>query len=107
MEQSKLEQLNTILSSLLIPVAYNHFNKSTQLPYLIFYEDVSNNTFADNTVYYENNDYILELYTENKDITLEKNLKQLLNNNEIPYQKTMETYLDDERMYEIVFAINF
>lgn len=107
MEQSKLELLNTLLSSLNIPVAYNHFNKSTQLPYLIFYEDISNNTFADNKVYYENNDYILELYTEIKDITLENSLKTLLNNNEIPYQKTMETYLDDERMYEIVYEINY
>lgn len=38
-------------------------------------------------------------------MTLESSLKTLLNNNEIPYEKTMETYMDDERMYEVVYTI--
>mgnify|MGYP003293064490 FL=1 len=103
--QSKIEALKSILSSLDIPVAYNHFNVETKLPYICFLEDTSDNTFADNKVYYENSIIMIELYTEYKNMALENSLKTLLNNNEIPYEKTMETYMDDERMYEVVYTI--
>ncbi len=78
--QSNLELLKSILSSLNIPIAYNHFNKETKLPYLLYLEDSSNNTFADNKVFYENCNYTLELYTEKKNITLENQLKTILTN---------------------------
>lgn len=103
--ESKLEFLKSILSTLSIPIAYNHFNKETKLPYLLYLEDSSNNTFADNKVYYENCSFNLELYTEIKDTTLENQLKTILTNNEIPYEKTYEDYLSDERMYEITYTI--
>lgn len=103
--QSKIEALKSILSLLEIPVAYNHFNTEQKLPYICFLEDTSDNTFADNKVYYEESTVMIELYSEIKDMTLENSLKTLLNSNEIPYEKTMETYMDDERMYEVVYTI--
>lgn len=105
--QNQIESIKTILSSLEIPVAYNHFNQPTQLPYIVFNEDETSNVFADDNVYFENvNSYSLELYTEIKDVELEDELKTLLQTNDITYEKNLETYISDERMYEISYSIN-
>lgn len=100
-----LSSLKTILDTLGIPVAYHHFNTKTPLPYLVYYEDGSDNLYADNKVLSTGMQVEIELYTEFKDITLEGQLETLLNNNELPYEKINETYIDSETMYEIVYRI--
>lgn len=102
---SKLEALYSILSSLKIPVAYDHFNTEQNLPYIAFVEERSDNTFADNIVYFENSTVNIELYTEYKDESLEDDLKTLLSNYDYPYQKTLETRMDEEGLYEVVYTI--
>lgn len=100
-----LTNLNNILSQLNIPVAYHHFNKATSLPYIVYYETNTDNVFADNKVWAKCITIEIELYTEYKDINLESDLEDLLNYNEIPYEKINETYIDDEKMYENVYQI--
>lgn len=100
-----LDNLYTILSGLNIPVAYHHFNKPTELPYLVFYELGTDNEFADNKVYHKCMTIEIELYTEYKDTALETSLENILNENEIPFEKIVENYLDDEKAYENVYQI--
>lgn len=102
-----ISEFNTLLttSTLNIPIAYSHFNKETELPYLVYYETGTENSFADNKTYGKVKDIEIELYTELKDVTLEEQLETLLNNNEIPFEKLVETYIDDEKMYEQVYQI--
>lgn len=100
-----LSNFKTLLDTLNVPVAYHHFNEKTSLPYIVFYENGSDNFFADNKVYQKCMSIDVELYTNIKDTTLESRLETLLDNNEIPYEKITETYINDEKMYEIVYQI--
>lgn len=91
--KSELEKLD-------IPIQYRAFasGQAPELPYLIFYENDSDNVFADNHNYYDVLNIVCELYTDNKDIELETKLQKLFYDTEIQYNST-ETYIDSENMY--------
>ena len=91
--KAELEQLE-------IPIQYQAFasGQAPQLPYLIFYENDSDNIFADNHNYFDVLNVACELYTDEKDIELETKLQKLLYDLEIEYNST-ETYIDSENMY--------
>lgn len=101
-----LKELNTILSELNISIAYNHFNTKTNPPYLVYYIESSENFFADNTVISENVTVLIELYTKKKDVKLERKLKNILNNNELPYELVGESFIEEDNVYEIIYQIN-
>lgn len=91
--KSELEQLE-------IPIQYQAFasGHAPSLPYLIFYENDSDNIFADNHNYFDVLNVVCELYTDEKDIELETKLNKLFYDNEIQYNST-ETFIDSENMY--------
>ena len=88
------------LEKLEIPIQYRSFSvgHAPELPYLIFYENDSDNIFADNHNYFDVLNIACELYTDNKDIELETKLQKLLYDLEIQYNST-ETFIDSENMY--------
>ena len=88
------------LEKLDIPIQYRAFQvgHAPELPYLIFYENDSDNIFADNHNYYDVLNIVCELYTDEKDIELETKLQKLLYDLEIEYNST-ETFIDSENMY--------
>lgn len=47
----------------------------------------------------------IELYTDVKNTTLEGQLETLLDGNELPYEKVNETYINSEKMYEVIYNI--
>ena len=102
-----MQVLKDILSQLGIPVAYNHFNQSTNPPFLAYRRYSQSNFGADDVVYQRINNYYVELYTEYKDTNLEEQLETLLTNNGIFYNVESEEYIDDEKMYEIIYSINY
>ena len=91
--KAELEQLE-------IPIQYQAFasGQAPELPYLIFYENDSDNIFADNQNWFDVLNVVCELYTDEKDIELETKLHKLFYDNEIEYNST-ETYIDSENMY--------
>ena len=95
-----LMEFKSELEKLGIPVQYRAFQvgQAPQLPYLIFYENDSDNIFADNHNYYDVLNVACELYTDEKDIELETKLHKLFYDNEIEYNST-ETFIDSENMY--------
>lgn len=95
-----LMEFKAELEKLGIPVQYRAFpiGQAPQLPYLIFYENDSDNIFADNVNWYDVLNVACELYTDEKDIGLETKLQKLLYDLEIQYNST-ETFIDSENMY--------
>ena len=95
-----LMEFKAELEKLGIPVQYQAFasGHAPSLPYLIFYENDSDNVFADNHNYYDVLNVSCELYTDEKDIELETKLQKLLYDLEIQYNST-ETFIDSENMY--------
>ena len=95
-----LMEFKAELEKLEIPIQYRSFSvgHAPELPYILFYENDSDNIFADNHNYYDVLNVACELYTDNKDIELETKLQKLLYDLEIEYNST-ETFIDSENMY--------
>lgn len=100
-----LAELNTLLATSNLPVAFDHFKTPQMLPYLV-YIVISNDNFpADNGVYYTHPEIQLELYSELKDIETETTVENILNSVPFFYTKD-EGYLTDERMYMVTYQFS-
>ena len=97
-------QVAEMVASIGLPYAYYQFPNNTGVapPFVCFYFDSSNDFAADNTNYQRIRQLSLELYTDNKDFTLEQTVENILNQNGLVYSRE-ETYLDSEKMYMVTF----
>ena len=93
-----------MVSTIGVPYAYYQFPNNTGIapPFVCFYFNSSNDFAADNTNYQRIRQLSLELYTDNKDFTLEQTVENILNQNGLVYSRE-ETYLDSEKMYMVTF----
>lgn len=103
------KELYELLSQLQIGVYYDHFvgtpcQPNVELPFILYRVDSTNTLKADDKVHYQDNNYIVDLVTEVKDVELESQLEELFTDNYIPYDKE-EDYLSDERIYQIRYFI--
>ena len=100
-------QVAEMVSSIGVPYAYYQFPNNTGIapPFVCFYFDSSNDFAADNVNYQRIRPLTLELYTDNKDFTLEQTVENILNQNGLVYSRE-ETYLDSEKMYMVTFQTN-
>lgn len=99
-----MNQVQTIalLDTLNIDSFYDHAPVGTSLPFLTIHSEEPDNFAADNQVYCEKWYFRIDLYTVSKDLTLEKEIKDLLNTNGIAWTKT-EQYLDEQACWEVEF----
>lgn len=97
-------EISSMIGTLEIPFAYYQFPEGTAqpCPFICFYLPSNDDFIADNQNYVGISRLIIELYTDEKDFTLESQVESMLRTNEIVYTKT-ETYIDSERMYMIVY----
>lgn len=103
------KNLYELLSTLNIPVAYDHFeeyplNKVTP-PFITYTNTDPTTTKAEDVTWHSHNNYIIDLVTDKKDVQLEAQLESLFFDNEMPYDKE-ENYIDDERIYQIRYYTN-
>lgn len=99
------KELKDILDTLGLNVAYDHFISNEVAPPFILYRNTDSTTFkADDKVHCRINQYIIDLITEVKQVELESNLEQLLNDNYLPFDK-FEDYIESERIYQIRYFI--
>lgn len=103
----KHKELFTLLKTLNIPVAYDHFtNNKTLIPPFMAYREIAPDTFkADNKTWYRPYEYEIELITDKKDVDLEERLEGLLDNNNIPYDKENEVWDEEEQIYHNYYII--
>lgn len=96
--------LYALLQSLGYPVGYNHFTETKALPYIIYMETDTDNFGADNKVYSKIQNYSVELYTEKKQKSVESQLENMFESNDIFFDKS-EIYISNENMYQITYSI--
>ena len=96
--------LHDLLKQMNLPLAYNHFKGAQEAPYLIYLTEDSSNFGADNKVYQKIDNFVIELYTNKKDLNLETKLEVLLEDADLYYEK-YEAYIDTEKMYQIRYEI--
>ena len=100
-----MEELLQILSETQIPFAYHHFaeEESPEPPFICYLLPGSNNFSADGKVYYKINEVHIELYTDLKDLAVEQQLEDVLDEHGIFYNKS-ETWIESEKLYEVLYT---
>lgn len=98
------EKLYELLKKMKLPLAYSHFKQTQSTPYLVYLTEDTSNFAADNKVYFKVDNWVIELYTDKKDLNLEIRLEVLLEDAELYYEK-YEAYLDTEKMYQVRYEI--
>ncbi len=85
-----MDELLKMLGELGLPFAYHHFaeGESPEPPFVVYLLPGSNNFGADGRVYYKIHEVRLELYTDLKDLKLEKRVEDVLDGHEVFYNKT-------------------
>lgn len=100
-----LKDIVAILNKTGLPVAYDHFStrKPPPAPYIAVVVDNTENFFAGNTVYAQLAYFEIELCTIKKEPDTEKQLTDILDANNIAWQKTDEGYNSDDGLYSIFY----
>jgi len=96
------ELLQAILEQTQLPVAENCFEQEQRLPYIAYLETGSNNFYADNCVYQSACRWKVELYTKPRDRESQRLLENILNQNEICWEKS-KVYNKEERYNLVIY----
>lgn len=98
------KEISRMIADIGIPYAYYQFSEATAKPppFICFYYPNSADFMADNINYAKINALTIELYTDEKDFDLEKQVEDTLTAHGLPYYRE-ETYIDSERMYMVIF----
>lgn len=96
--------LFTLLETTGLPVAYHHFVSPPTPPYIVYLFSYSENFGADNKVYVPIDNYQVELYTKAKAPASEKLIEDVLDANNIFWDKT-EAWIDSEDLYQVMYEI--
>lgn len=105
------QEISNMIAEVGIPYAYYVFPVATPQapPFICFMYPRNDDLMADNVNYARIVALTIELYTEEKDFSLEATLENILKNHGLKYVKS-ETYLDSEGMqmevYEMEVLIN-
>lgn len=99
-----LKELAARLESTGLPVTYRAWPENTapSPPFICYMAAYSNNFAADGGVYAKVDHIQIELYTKLKDPEMEDKVEEALSS--LFWDKT-ETYLDTEKLYEILYEI--
>jgi len=97
----KLSEIDDMCKKINIPYAYRQYQSKVDPPHLIGRIIDTDNFGADNKVWYKMPNFLLELTTTKKDLTLEDKIEnQLLK--DVFWKKT-ENYLANEEVYNISY----
>ena len=102
------EEIVKMLGGMGLPFAYHHFaeGESPEPPFICYLLPGSNNFSADGKVYYKINEVHIELYTDLKDLAVEQQLEEVLDEHGIFYNKS-ETWIESEKLYEVLYAFEW
>lgn len=100
-----MDKILSILKGLGIPFAYDHFAQGESLdpPFICYLIPGTNNFSADGVAYYKINQFNIELYTDLKDLSLERKIEEALDEASIFYNKS-ETWIESESLYEVLYT---
>ena len=100
-----IENLVEMLQEMEIPFAYDHFaeGESPEPPFICYLLPGSNNFAADGKVYFRINQVRIELYTDSKDVSVERKVEMVLDESGIFYNKS-EVWIQSEKLYEVLYS---
>lgn len=100
-----MDKLLTLIEEIGIPSAYDHFaeGESPSPPFITYLRPGSDNFPADGRVYFKIDEVHIELYTDEKDPSVEQKVEAVLDSHGIFYDKT-EVWIDTEKLYEVLYS---
>ena len=100
-----MEELLLMLNEMHFPFAYHHFaeGEAVEPPFICYLLPGSNNFSADGKVYHKINEVHIELYTDLKDLAVEQQVEDVLDEHEIFYNKS-EVWIESEKLYEVLYT---
>ena len=100
-----MDKLLQILKDTGVPFAYDHFaeGEAVNPPFLCYLLPGSHNFAADGKVYHKVSIVHLELYTDEKNPSLEQTVEAVLDASEVFYDKT-EVWIGSEKLYEVLYT---
>ena len=100
-----MEELVAMLQKMGIPFAYDHFaeGESPEPPFICYLIPGSNNFAADGKVYFKINQVRIELYTDSKDLVVERKVEMVMDESGIFYNKS-EVWIQSEKLYEVLYS---
>lgn len=100
-----IENLVEMLQKTGIPFAYDHFaeGESPEPPFICYFLPGSNNFAADGKVYFRINQARIEIYTDSKDLAVERKVEMVLDESGIFYNKS-EVWIQSEKLYEVLYS---
>lgn len=99
-----LVELKRLLDATGFPVAYSHFNKAVETPFITYLVAYSPHFHADNKTYHKIDSVDIELYTDKKDLQAEQALEDLLDENELPYDP-YEEFIESEEVFKKTYEV--
>ena len=100
-----MDKIINILDEIGIPFAYSHFaeGESPEPPFMCYLLPRSDNFSADGRVYHKLSMAHFEVYTDKKDRVLENRVEDVLDKNNIFYNKS-EVWINSEKLYEVIYS---
>lgn len=98
----EIEAIKALLEETELPVAYDHFKEQTDPPFLVYLLPESRNLYADDCIFQTNALVRVELYTDKKDLELERRVEAVLS--DMIWTKT-EEYIESEDMFETIYEM--
>ena len=101
------QEVSSMIGEFGIDYAYYQFAKGTDqaTPFVCFFYSDNNDLLADDSNYQKIENLNIELYTDEKDFTLEAQVEAVLSDHGMVWSRS-ETYLDDEKMYEVIYEMD-
>lgn len=98
------QQVATMVASIGVPYAYYQFPEGTAVapPFVCFYFEGSDDLYADDKNYQKIRPLTIELYTDNKDFSLEATVEDILSSNGLTYTRN-ESWIDSEKMNMVAY----
>lgn len=101
------QEVATMVAEIGIPSAYYQFPDNTEqtTPFVCFFYSGDNDFLADDSNYQKIEHLIIELYTDNKDFTLEQTVESVLASHGMVWTRD-EEWIESERMLEVVYEMD-
>ena len=99
----ELSELNELLNTLEIPVAYSHFKDLAQTPFLVYYVQNEDIRGADNKNMLSEKNIRIELYSDLKNIELEEQIEKILIEYELDKN---EVYIESEQLLQVSYEFS-
>lgn len=100
-----IKEIINRLENYTVQCRFSHFSKEVAPPFMVYLVPDSDNFNADNKVYYSTKNVQLELYTRENTLVEEEKLESYFDNCGIIWNKSSQSWHDEEKVMMTVYSL--